>query len=248
MEPLDSQLDRPLDSAHSPVSLSEHVTAHLRPRTVSTALHPYRSLSTNQDAIVSTITRFGQATSSMLRRLHYSYKTPRGAIVTCSDHLLKLSRQGYVHRIPYKLNGEYAYAPKESKARIPNLHTLDITALYTELREHFGETMQFDPEPWAPAKWRGQAITPDAYVKLPKAHYLIEVDRSSESASVIALKMRRYVKAYEAMDGGAFPKVIWLAHDTDRVRTLQREANRKLPELFECVLFDEALPLIGGEQ
>ena len=71
---------------------------------------------------------------------------------------------------------------------------------------------------------------------------------NSEHPAAIAAKMNRYVNAYNRTDGGSFPLVVWLAHDTDRVRTLQREANKRLPELFRCVLFDQALSLILGEQ
>lgn len=34
--------------------------------------------------------------------------------------------------------------------------------------------------------------------------------------------MRWYIKAYEAIDGGVFPLVVWLAHDVDRERLIDR--------------------------
>lgn len=243
MRPLDSAVDSTLDSGQGPVSLSEHVTAYLPRKTVLPASQPYRSLSPTQSAVRSTIVRYGMASSSMLRRLHY-IGTDRGTRVRCSYHLKRMTEQGFIHRIPYKLNGEYVYAPEDSKARIPNLHTLDITELMVRLSKQGGvqfvPPLQFDPEPWAPTSWGGHKITPDAYVQLPGVHYLIEIDRSSESPSAISAKMNRYVNAYKAMDGGEFPLVIWIAHDIDRVRTLQREARKRLPDLFECLLFQDA--------
>ncbi len=247
MKPLDRQVDAAINPDQRPVRRIEHVTAYLPRMTVT---RRYRDLSATQDAVRKTIERFGMATSSQLRRLHYS-GTQRGTRVRSADHLKKLSERGVIRRIPYKLNSEYAYAPKDSKARVSNLHTLDITELYVRLWEAVGATLRFDPEPWAPTTWGGRPVTPDAYVRLPQVHHYVEIDRSSESPSVISTKMSRYVRALHASyvdddkPAATFPQVIWLAHDTDRVRTLSRQAKLKAePDLFVCLLFDEGTQIM----
>jgi hypothetical protein len=243
---VDPVVDNTPDPYQGPVSLEPLVTVTLPRRTVTSS---YRSVSPTQDAVRQTVQRFSMATSSQLRRLHYQ-GTDRGVRVRSADHLLKLTKRGVIRRMPYKLNGEYVYTPVDSKARIANLHSLDITEIYTVLVENLLTPIQFDPEPWAHKTWGGYKLTPDAYLRLPKAHYLIEVDRGSESPSVISAKMSRYVRAYEGNAVGEgekpvrFPQVVWLAHDADRVRTLQREANKKEPGLFVCILFREALEVL----
>jgi hypothetical protein len=136
-------------------------------------------------------------------------------------------------------SGEYIYTPPESTVRSPNLHTLDITELYVQL-SHLDE-LRFDPEPWAHTVYQGHKVTPDAYVKVGRRAYWCEIDRASESPSVIGVKMSRYLTAYHNADD-KFPQVIWIAHTTDRVRTLEREARKKNePGLFLCLQFNEAV-------
>jgi hypothetical protein len=247
MEPLDLVVDPTLDPGQGPVRLNEHVTAYLRPRTV---VPRYHTLSPTQTLVRDTINRYGMATSSQLRRLHYE-GTERGTRVRSSDHLLKMSRRGFIRRIPFTLNGEYVYAPIDSKSRIPNLHTLDITELMVQLVTTF-KGVKFDPEPWAHTRWRGQTVTPDAYVLLNGSQYWVEIDRASESPSVISAKMNRFVGAFKASYVPAgetpveFPQIIWLAHESDRVRTLSREAEKKHPGLFECALFRDAIGVMSS--
>lgn len=253
-EPLDLVGGSGVDSDQGPVRLNEHVTVHLRRRTV----YPrFRILSTSQTAVRDTIDRFGMATASQLRRLHYAHKSPRGAKVTCSDHLLKMTKRGVIHRIPHPLNNEYVYAPAGSNARMPSLHTLDITELYVNLHEsvniHNGVYEgKFDPEPWSQRTWRGHKVTPDAYIEIGGRKYWAEIDLSSESPSVIGKKMNRYVNAFNASytavgeEQIVFPQVIWFAHTQERVRTLQREADKRERGLFKCALFSQALEVLGG--
>lgn len=226
--------------------------------------HPYNNLSPTQSLVVSTVLRFKQASSSQLRRLHYT-GTYRGVRARSSDHLKKLSERGLIRRLPYKLNGygrgsgEFVYQPPNGTARMPNLHTLDITELYVRLIEA-GCTLEFDPEPQAHKEWGGYKITSDAYVKILGPSYdllyFIEVDGGTEAPNVIAAKMGRYVSAMKGLDGGNFPQVVWLAHSEDRVRDLAREAKKKRepgrkddePELFICLPFSEAVKHIIGEE
>lgn len=229
--------------------------------------HPLLSLSPTQSAVRTTIVRFRLATSSQLRRLHYR-GTDRGTKARSSDHLKKLTERGVIRRLPYKLNGygrgsgEYVYSAPESTIKMPNLHILAVTELYVRLTENKTgaptdtddiclqppvkiDSLIFDPEPWSHKVWGGHKVTPDAYIRTPGAHFFAEIDLDSEAPAVIAEKMKRYVSAYNNMDGGTFPYVIWIAYEPDRVRTLQRAAKaRNEPGLFQCVLFDDAINLI----
>jgi hypothetical protein len=212
-------------------------------------------LSPAQSLVCQTITRFGQASTSQLRALHYT-GTVYGNKTRSNRHLKALSERGLVRRIPHRLygyqqgSGEFVYCPPESTARTPNLHTLDITGLYVALTNQCRQVsnMVFDPEPWAHTTYGGHAVTPDFYAFVAGGHFWGEVDRSSESPSVIGSKMARYVKAYRGnatesdQPDVVFPQVLWIAHDKDRVRILEREAQKKgVPGLFTCLLYDEAV-------
>jgi hypothetical protein len=211
--------------------------------------HPLSSLSSTQLSVVRTVYRYGQVSSSQLRRLHY-IGTPRGTIVRSSRHLKALSERGAIKRLPYKLSGEYVYTAPDSKARIPNLHTLDITELYVRLveecvRRNLPGSLTFTPEPWSHDTWGGVLLKADAYVKVAGRHFAAEIDRGTEFASALSAQMNKYVAAYHGMDGGSFPQVIFLAHDADRVRFIQRQADKKRVQgLFEARLFDDAVELM----
>src|SRR5690242_3792672 len=133
--------------------------------------HPLSSLSPSQRSIVRTVLRYGQASASQLRRLHYS-GTPRGAVVRSSRHLKALSERGPIKRLQHKLlSGEYVYTAPDSKARSPNLHTLDVTELYVRLaeecwRQDMPGALLFVPEPWCHDTWGSVKLKPDAYIKL----------------------------------------------------------------------------------
>lgn len=252
MSPGDYPVDDSLDAGHTYYPRRPARLGGTNGRTVVRPKTPYSILSPTQSLVRQTIIRFGQASSSQVRDLHYQ-GTERGRAVRASRHLKALSERGFIKRIPYRLSGfgkgsgEYIYCPPESTARTPNLHTLDITELYVRLKLVVPD-VEFDPEPWAHTTYGGYKVTPDGYVKLPGAHYWIEIDRASESPSVISAKMNRYLTAYRSLDGGVFPQIVWLAHDVDRVRTLEREAKRKgEPGLFACLLFDEATEVMTRE-
>lgn len=208
--------------------------------------YPYNTLSPVQALVRATVVRFRLVSSSQIRRLHYP-GSRRGRTVQCSDTLKKLTERGVIRRLPYKLNGygrgsgEYVYSAPDSKFKMPDIHTLDVTELYVRLREAVGE-VSYDPEPWAHKSWGSHEVTPDAYVRFPGVHYFFEMDEGSEAPFVIAAKMKRYVDALRGLDGGKFPQVIWIAHDPERIRLLKRQAKaRNEPGLFACMLFDEVV-------
>ena len=88
------------------------------------------SLSPTQAAVVRFVNFYGQATASQVRRGFYQ-GTERGTAVRARRHLKALAERGAIRRLPFKRrgyqrgSGEYVYAPADSRARMPNLHTLD---------------------------------------------------------------------------------------------------------------------------
>jgi hypothetical protein len=203
------------------------------------------SPSPTQTAVIRTVVRFGQASASQLRRLHYA-GTPRGVAVRSSRHLKRLTEQGLIRRLPYKLmgwgfgSGEFVYTAPDSKARIPNLHMLDVTELYVRLMEESWNPVYFEPEPWSHSEWGGVRLKPNAYVRVGGRHYFVELDRGTEFAAALSGQINKYVSAFYGMDGGSFPQVLWVAHDADRAAFIRREAAKKrVSGLLEVELFQE---------
>ncbi len=100
---------------------------------------PYSYLPLPARALTDTITRFGQATTSQLRRLHYRDGSPRGRQVRASRHLKRLADVGHLRRVLGIYDGpQWVYMPRSSGARTADAHTLDVTELYVRL----GETVE----------------------------------------------------------------------------------------------------------
>jgi hypothetical protein len=134
------------------------------------------------------------------------------------------------------------YAPVDSKARIPNLHTLDVTELAVRLVHQPARPVEFWPEPWSHEIWGAVSLKPDAYIKVGKRHFFLEIDRSTEYASALSAQMNAYLRAYYGMDGGSFPQVLFICHSLERRRFIEREVDKKsLKALFKVCLFDDAI-------
>lgn len=198
------------------------------------------SLPTPTPLILRTVTRFSQATSSQLRRLHYQDGTERGKEVRSSRHLHRLTELGLIRRVwgVYNKFPEYVYMPAGTKTRTPYMHTLDITELYVRLRDSL---IAFDPEPWCHISVGHMVLKPDSYVDLGRMRYWLEVDRGTEYAAQLSQKMNRYVNAYEQWEESTFPLCLWICHDADRKRFIETQVRRSaIPQLFTVMLFDEA--------
>lgn len=224
-------------------------------------------------ALVETIDRFGLATSSQLLRLHYQ-GTKSGTRVRQNTHLRKLVQRGLVRRLPYRSTtnaygaAEFVYTPPTSTLEVMRPHMHDILELYVRLsvfcRGHSGYVspgdvvdlrepeLQYDPEEWGRRTWGSVELHPDALVKIPsipKASFFLEVDLSTERPSVLAAKMNRYVQAFNSMDGGKFPYVLWTCRSQTRLRTIRSVIRaRSIPEMFKVCLFEEAVPMLLGEK
>jgi hypothetical protein len=137
----------------------------------------------------------------------------------------------------------------DSKARIPNLHNLDVTEIGVRLIEQPATLLEFWPEPWCHDSWGGVQLKPDAYVKVGKRHFFVELDNGTEYASALSAQMNAYLRAYYGMDGGSFPLVLFVCHSPERQKFIQREIDKKsLRALFEVCLFRDAIGVMTGAQ
>jgi hypothetical protein len=145
-------------------------------------------------------------------------------------------------------------------------HRLAVTELFVTLveQERHGlvELLRFQSEP---ACWRhfngpaGRIVTlkPDAYIATALGEYeeyrFIEVDRATESLSVISSKLAVYRQYWasgrEQRQHGLFPGVLFVVPDEGRAEKVRRECAR-LPEaasaLFEVVVWTEAVAVMTG--
>jgi Replication-relaxation len=211
----------------------------------------FSSLPLPAPAILSSVARFRQLTTSQLRRLHYLHGSLRSREIRCSRHLKRLADLGLIRRVwGIYDRPEYVYMPEESKARTASAHSLDITELYVRLvnmspgiYEGNAEKLIFDPEPWCHVQIGQMTLKPDFYLDLGSMRYFGELDRGTEFASQLAEKMRRYLRAYEAWDEPTFPLCVWIVHDPDRKRFIETVIKRQVePRLFTVMLFDEVIP------
>lgn len=198
-------------------------------------------------AILSTVARFDQATSSQLRRLHYQ-GTDEGKEVRSRRHLTRLTKLGKLRRMYGIYHGgekEYVYFIPGTTAK-PDDHTLDILELYVRLVEQLGDTFIYEPEDLGYKKFGLMEVTPDAYLYLSRSKFFfIEVDHDSRPAR-LRRKMRHYVNVYrqsnEERDGAAFALVVWLVHDAKGLRDVWNVIRaQEEPSLFTAMLFEDAV-------
>jgi len=193
-------------------------------------------------------------TSSQVRRLHFTEGTERGRRVRTQRCLSNLRTRGFLEPLDRAHgghtggSGEYVWQPAASKARRPDPHTLDIAELYVRLIEHGAKVLTFEPEPHSYIQSGPVELKPDAYLRIqrPKGIYraFIEVDRGTEFRAQLAAKMKRYVRALRHWDkeDGAFPQVVWIVPDAERLDFVQSVIRRQREaDLFVCYRFSEAV-------
>jgi len=143
-------------------------------------------------------------------------------------------------------SGEYIYQLPTSKARAPDMHTLDIAELYVSLVESGAKVLAFDPEPYSYVQVGRVELKPDAYLRIQTVtdayQYFLEVDRGTEYRSQLSAKMHRYVQAFHQWDEDTFPQVVWIVPDSERLDFVQSVIRRqKEADLFVCYRFCEAV-------
>jgi hypothetical protein len=218
-----------------------------------------RLLSPRDLAVLSTVRLFRQVSSHQLRRLHFTNLTPESQKRVTSRVLRRLVKWGELGRIDQAKGGwnggstGYIYIPAESKARIPDPHTLDIAELLTRLVEcQRGGAIRlrsFAPEPYCHETLGTIELKPDARVQIRTATneyaWFLEVDRGTEWRSALGKKMGGYVNAYERWPKRSFPGVLFTVPDKERKRFVESVAKRQeVPKLFTVVTFDEAVSLL----
>lgn len=210
---------------------------------------PYSYLPVPARALTDTVARYGQATTSQLRRLHYRDGSSRGRYVRSSRHLKRLADVGQLRRVLGVYDGpQYVYMPPSSGARVADGHTLDVTELYVRLTEVVGEVV-FAPEPWCHVPVGHITLKPDAAIDMgEKRKFFIEMDRNTEHPARLAKKMRSFISAWKSGSWeGVFPLVIWVCHTPARQRDIKAVIRRQSePRLFVCLLFDDAVNRIIG--
>lgn len=145
-------------------------------------------------------------------------------------------------------------------------HVLAVSELYVRLREaeEQGELdlLGFDAEPAGWRWWLGPGgerlvLKPDAVVALAAGDYeyrsFVELDRSTESRTVILRKAEAYVRYWregsEQQRLGLFPRVVWLVPDERRKVQLVDALSRLAPDtgqLFQVALHEAAVPALSG--
>jgi hypothetical protein len=185
---------------------------------------------------------------------------------------IRAGSTGFIYRLSPKgrrLLGLLDGDARRSRLPEPRLvfqeHTLAVTELAVRLhvraRANDLELLRFEAEPTC---WRqftglgGESITvrPDAFVIVAAGEYehlsFIEVDLGTESRATIRRKAelyRRYAASgHEQTTFGIFPKVVFLANDVRRARSLtaalQQTPGRSA--LFTVGLLDHPVPLLAG--
>jgi hypothetical protein len=145
-------------------------------------------------------------------------------------------------------------------------HVLGVSELYVRLREAEAagelELLGFDAEPAGWRWWLGPsgerlALKPDAVVAVGVGNYeyrsFVELDRATESRTVIKRKALTYVSYWqsgtEQQRFGLFPRVVWLAPEARRRTQLVDVLATLEPDvwqLFRVVLVDDAVPTLSG--
>jgi hypothetical protein len=147
-------------------------------------------------------------------------------------------------------------------------HILAVSELYVVLREEERagrlELLRFQAEPACWRRWSGAngeplILKPDASVVLGvgdyEEHRFIEMDRSTESRTVLRRKVMATVDywhaGFEQRGNGVFPRTLWLVLDEKRKAQLVDVFGALPPEtwpLFEIGLHHEALRHLGQQQ
>ncbi len=204
--------------------------------------------------------------------------TPATAARLCRRILAHLTALRVVARLDRRVGGArsgsetFVYALDiagqdfESRRRRPRApgsaftaHALDIAELYVRLHEAARDGLELltaSPEPacWRtyPAATGNRWCKPDLFVRVGiddfEDHWFIEVDRATQSGSVLRRKAATYVDYWRSGLLDPFPLVLFTVPDRRR-QSFVIEILRRLPAdsrpLFHVVLFDDAVPIIG---
>jgi hypothetical protein len=232
--------------------------------------------------VLSTLDRLRLATTLHLERLCFtgvSKRRVRQSLASLVDRgvITRLPRvvggvrsgsAGYVYTLDVAgsrlLRPEHRFRRPDDPGERFTLHGLAVTELYVRLveadRAGLLDLRSFASEP---ASWRSFAgpygratLKPDAHAVARLGNYedswFIEVDRATESGSVVARKCEQYRRYWqtgtEQARTGVFPRVLFLVPDAKRHAALIEVFGRQPADtwhLFTVALFDEAVTRIA---
>lgn len=214
-------------NAHPGEQRDAYVTRENAPATIK-AYSCYASamqLLSRDNAILSFVARFGQATTAQLREVFFYDKAAKSS---CTDVLRRLRTQGMLSNVYVRLSREskggspmgcYQIGPEAWKLYYPGssykavrnqaklAHTLAVTDMYVQAlraeREGLLTISSYAVEEDAWISVGGANLHPDLhlelYLPLTNEDYpvWVEVDRDSEGTADILRKLRRYLLALE---------------------------------------------------
>ncbi|KJS53489.1 hypothetical protein VM98_24875 [Streptomyces rubellomurinus subsp. indigoferus] len=227
-------------------------------------------LSPRDLAILATVRRLGQVTSSQLLRLHFADGSPRSRGARMRRTMARLSQWGLVARVPQRWigghaggSGGYLYLPPDSRSRVYQDHKLAVAELYVQLTETARtgvfELTDFEAEPACHRPVGAVRLKPDAWLRIERGgrgrQGFIELDRGTESTGQITAKLATYAAASRAWpEDGAFPWVVFvvacdLPAEGARQRRLIQRAIQHHPDhdLFAVCDIDEAVATLVGD-
>jgi hypothetical protein len=207
----------------------------------------------------------GSQSAAMRARQRVVARLIRERLLTCLERRIGGVRAGSVGAVvALGPLGQRVLMPSGPRRRLhePGLrffdHTLAVAQLVVDVsvaaREGLCELVdcQVEPESWRDFAGIGGAqrwLRPDAFLTLGAGdyllHWMVEIDRSSESLPVILRKCRLYADYYQsgieqATHGGVFPRVCWVVPDEARAERVQTAIarERRLPSRLFVVTVD----------
>jgi hypothetical protein len=225
-------------------------------------------LSPKDEAIIETVERYGQITTSQLLRLYFSEPdtSPKSRRIRACRNLTRLKNWRYLYRWDRKVGGgtggssAFVYLPRRSTADRYEPHTIDIAEMFVRLTEAQAAgfcTLMEPPAPEDPIPGTGAKADLYAWLKTSSSSddWYIEIDRDKEERAQLRKKLRTYING--ARYKGRFPRVLWVvtharwdhttAQRVNLIRGLIKELDPDWRAMFEVVDgYDEAIKRLCG--
>lgn len=217
------------------------------------------TLYTHDAGIIEVVNLLGQVSTRQVERICFAHNSPNSEGRQARRTLKRLVDTGYISRLKRSIGGDgsegYTYVPAQAEIRTPDLHTLDVSEVYTRLREAEAagrcEIKEFEVEEMI----RGTRTESDAYLwtrtQTTARDWYLEIDRGSHKRPKMQQKLKSYVKAYQ-QETENFPAVLYIVTDSPRGRIAERKAQIKEwirqvehpAGLFTVCTLDEAIALL----
>jgi hypothetical protein len=208
-------------------------------------------LSDRDRLIIEAVTVFKQLTGTQIERLFFSDGAPASRTGKRNRILRRLVEWKEIGRIEERALGGwnrgshgYVYIPPDHDPQLRDTHTLNIAELYIRLTETKQlELVDYRPE----ASITGLSVVPDADVRVRingrLFRFYAEVEYAAKSDERVKTKIRAFERA--ARGASRFPLVLFLANNPTRLGAIRRViAQSSFKEIFEVILFDDAVPYL----